>query len=272
MNDSAVEKKLKQQAKSVEENIPDVLKFPNSNGAKQSDELYNAAFKPIKPDHSCLIVGDTGVDAIALLDRGISNVTSTNLESNQIKFVRDHFGKDFSVGAENAEKLSYAENEFDWVICKESYHHFPRPPVAFYEFLRVAKKGVIFIEPLAAGFGLKWYLRACIKSVLRGQTINDQRFEVSGNYVFGINLSEVYQMVTALEYKGYNYKYVNSTYLSKYSLRDDKLSRFIYKTVNNIQNAMTKLRLIDPGLVILIISSDPISGYSYVKSPKNPFS
>ena len=79
-------------------------------------------------------------------------------------------------------------------------------------------------------------------------------------------------MVTALEYKGYNYKYLNTTHLPRYLLRDDQFSRFIYKTVNNIQNAMTKLRLIDPGLVILIISIDPIPGYRYVKSPKNPFS
>ena len=271
MSHTVVEQQLKKQEKSVQENIPDVLKYPNSNVAKQSALLYNKAFQSIKPDHSCLIVGDTGVDAMALQDRGVSNVTSTNLKSDQIKYVRDHFGKDFNIGAENAEKLSFSENEFDWVICKESYHHFPRPPLAFYEFLRVAKKGVIFIEPLAAGFGLKWYLRSFIKSLLRGESINDQRFEISGNYIFGINLSDVYQMLTALNYKGYNYKYENTTYLSKYATRDDRFSRFVYKTVHSIQNFLTTLRLINPGLVILIISTNPIPGFKFVKLPNNPF-
>jgi len=39
MSDEAVEKKLKQQANSVEENIPDVLKFPNSNGRFNSNQF-----------------------------------------------------------------------------------------------------------------------------------------------------------------------------------------------------------------------------------------
>lgn len=271
MNHSEVDKKIEQQAKSIKQNIPSVLKFPNGNGAKQSEQLYNLAFKSIKPDDTCLIVGDTGVDAIALINKGITNVTSTNLESDQIEFVRDYFGKDFNVCSANAEKLNYPENEFDWVICKESYHHFSRPPVAFYEFLRVAKKGVVLIEPLSVKLGLKWYLRAFLKSVLRGQRIDDQRFEISGNYVYGLNLSEVYQMLTALDYKGYNYKTVNTTYLQKYSNRDDKFSILVYKIVNNIQNIMTKLGLIEPGLVILNTSNVPISGFRYVKLPKNPF-
>ncbi len=47
----------------------------------------------------------------------------------------------------NAEKLHYADNSFDYVLCKESYHHFPRPMVALAEMLRVAKKAVLLIEP-----------------------------------------------------------------------------------------------------------------------------
>ncbi|CAN5535540.1 hypothetical protein BH09PLA1_BH09PLA1_17050 [soil metagenome] len=52
---------------------------------------------------------------------------------------------DFRV--ENAESLSFADDAFEFVLCKESYHHFPRPMIALYEMLRVASVAVILIEP-----------------------------------------------------------------------------------------------------------------------------
>ena len=48
---------------------------------------------------------------------------------------------------ENAEQLSFEDESFDFVLCKEAYHHFPRPMIALYEMIRVAKRGVVLIEP-----------------------------------------------------------------------------------------------------------------------------
>ena len=48
---------------------------------------------------------------------------------------------------ENAENLSFEDKTIDFILCKESYHHFPRPMVALYEMLRVARNGVLLIEP-----------------------------------------------------------------------------------------------------------------------------
>lgn len=48
---------------------------------------------------------------------------------------------------ENAEKLSSPNETLDFVLCKESYHHFTRPMLALYEMLRVATKAVVLIEP-----------------------------------------------------------------------------------------------------------------------------
>jgi SAM-dependent methyltransferase len=53
--------------------------------------------------------------------------------------------KDFKV--ENAERLTFADESFDYVFCKESLHHFPQPYKALYEALRCARQGLILIEP-----------------------------------------------------------------------------------------------------------------------------
>ncbi len=43
--------------------------------------------------------------------------------------------------AQNAESLSFASNSFDYVFCKDAMHHCPRPVIALYEMLRVARGG-----------------------------------------------------------------------------------------------------------------------------------
>jgi SAM-dependent methyltransferase len=49
--------------------------------------------------------------------------------------------------AQDMHHLSFADDSFDYVLCKESLHHLPRPYHGLYEMLRVASKGVILIEP-----------------------------------------------------------------------------------------------------------------------------
>lgn len=49
---------------------------------------------------------------------------------------------------ENVENLSFKEDTFDFVSCRESFHHFPRAYLGLYEMIRVAKKGVYLVEPL----------------------------------------------------------------------------------------------------------------------------
>lgn len=85
MNHSEVDKKIEQQAKSIKQNIPSVLKFPNGNGAKQSEQLYNLAFKSIKPDDTCLIVGDTGVVILNTSNVPISGFRYVKLPKNPLK-------------------------------------------------------------------------------------------------------------------------------------------------------------------------------------------
>lgn len=39
------------------------------------------------------------------------------------------------------------DDAFDYVLCKDSYHHMPRPMIALYQMLRVARRAVVLIEP-----------------------------------------------------------------------------------------------------------------------------
>src|SRR6188474_2368964 len=100
-------------------------------------------------DNKWLTVGDGrfGLDSIRLkkmqpgLDILPTDISDVLLDhAKQTGLISDY-------KCENAEKLSFKDQSFDFAVCKESYHHFPRPYLALYEMLRVSKKGVILIEP-----------------------------------------------------------------------------------------------------------------------------
>jgi len=97
---------------------------------------------------SWLTIGDGrwGLDSIRIKEYGFSDVLPTDI-SEVLLLESKKNGKIANYSVENAEKLSFADNQFDYVFCKESYHHFPRPYIALYEMLRVAKKGIFLIEP-----------------------------------------------------------------------------------------------------------------------------
>jgi ubiquinone/menaquinone biosynthesis C-methylase UbiE len=113
------------------------------------NEVYNLLNPIVKacPSADWLTLGDGrgGTDAHALKIRGAkahaSDLTTQHLE----KAVEAGFIDECS--AQNAENITFADEYFDFVLCKESYHHFPKPMIAVYEMLRVSKCGVVIIEP-----------------------------------------------------------------------------------------------------------------------------
>lgn len=94
---------------------------------------------------------------------------------------------------QNAESITYDSNSFDYVFCKEAYHHFPRPFVGMYEMLRVARKAVVLIEPRDIALSplpLKWYrsIKNTIKRII-GRKVYDLdhfNYETVGNYVYSV--------------------------------------------------------------------------------------
>jgi ubiquinone/menaquinone biosynthesis C-methylase UbiE len=95
-----------------------------------------------------LTIGDgrLGLDSIRIRSLGFNEVLATDISPHLLDIAKSKgLIKDFKI--ENAEKLSFEDESFDYVFCKESLHHFPQPYKALYESLRCARKGLILIEP-----------------------------------------------------------------------------------------------------------------------------
>jgi ubiquinone/menaquinone biosynthesis C-methylase UbiE len=106
---------------------------------------FTACFKDM--DLTWLTIGDHyGHDALLIKDHGNQHVTPSSLNTSQLLNAQK-LGLIDNFLCINAEKIELADNSFDYVVCKEALHHMPRPYMAIYEMLRVARKGFCFIEP-----------------------------------------------------------------------------------------------------------------------------
>lgn len=104
--------------------------------------MYEAAKAFLHSPHSkWLTVGDGrfGLDAIRLRRLGFSSILPSDIGGALLEESRRR-GLIDTYAVENAESLSFPDESFDLVFCKESYHHFPRPALALYEMLRVPKR------------------------------------------------------------------------------------------------------------------------------------
>ncbi len=119
---------------------------------------------------------------------------------------------------ENAESLSFHDEQFDFVLCKESLHHCPRPMVALYELVRVARLAVVLIEPNDSLVNRTWAERTtetlvALSKRLLGKNPAPPLFEESGNYIYGLSNREVEKVSLGLglnhvAFRGFNDQYV----------------------------------------------------------------
>jgi hypothetical protein len=188
-------------------------------------------------DARWLTVGDGryGLDSVRLRKLfGVTSVLPSDIGSCLLERgkARGLFGE---YAVENAEELTFKDDSFDVVFCKESYHHFPRPTMALYEMLRVSRKAVILIEPLddvTLGFQLSQRdkVRLLIKSIiskLLGQqahfrdivTIHpvNHGFEDygdgTGNYIYRLSIREMEKIVHGLDLGGMAWLGFNDHYV-----------------------------------------------------------
>jgi ubiquinone/menaquinone biosynthesis C-methylase UbiE len=154
--------------------------------------MYEAAqYLAGSDNEQWLTIGDGqyGLDSVRLRERGVASVLPTDIADatlNEAK-ARGIVG-DYRV--ENAERLSFSDRSFDYVFCKEAFHHFPRPFLALYEMLRVAKKGIV--EPQdPIGAPLKGALYLMRRLTGRQHHFDQHRYEDSGNYIYSISEREI---------------------------------------------------------------------------------
>lgn len=177
-----------------------------------------------------LTIGDGryGLDAIRMKKLfQLENIFPTDIGENMLRISKEK-GLIDDYGVENAEQLSFADNSFDVVFCKEAFHHFPRPYLALYEMLRVCKKAVVMIEPaerlIVNGAKSKPYIISAIKllfSKLIGKNYSpyvpevlklSHAFEPSGNYLYAVSVREMEKLVHGMDIGGLAFYGFNDVY------------------------------------------------------------
>lgn len=107
-------------------------------------------------DNKWLTMGDHfGREAIYLKRKNIKHVICSSLKHQFGNEILNYAGTKSENNFDNVnevknidvEKLSFSSYNVDFVLCKESFHHFPRPMLGLYKMLESAKKAVILLEP-----------------------------------------------------------------------------------------------------------------------------
>jgi len=103
---------------------------------------------------SILVIGGDENDKLVFQENGFIDVTISNIDETQ----SDSEYYPYKHCLQNAEKLSYKDNEIDYVTAHATLHHFSSPHRGLTEMYRVAKKGVVVIESRDS-----WLMRLLIK-------------------------------------------------------------------------------------------------------------
>lgn len=233
------------------------------------------------PQATWITVGDGryGSDAAYLHSRGAA-VTATTLTDERLRIA---FERGFipAFQAENAERMSFADQSVDFVLCKEAYHHFPRPPVALYEMLRVARKGAVLIEPVDNPRLLDAAKRM-VKRLIRGD--REMQFEPSGNFLYRMNVREMEKLLTAMGGRTLAFKGINDFFhrrLATYDATRTNLGSLVTRLGVAVQNALTAVGLLGYGLGCLVVfQGEPDAkclealreaGFRIIQLPRNPY-
>jgi ubiquinone/menaquinone biosynthesis C-methylase UbiE len=251
------------------------------------------------PEAKWLTVGDGryGNDAHYIQQKG-PKVLATDISVFLLKEAKE-IGYIIDWQKENAESLSFSDEEFDFVLCKESYHHFPRPMVALYEMIRVAKKGVVLIEPndseiiSPAKIGLflsiikiKHVFKNLIKGIL-GKEIYDNYggYEPAGggNYVYTISEREIEKVALGLNLELVAFKGLNDCYVEGVEYEKLHVKSELYRKVKtSVEKAdrWCKFGIQCYGLLVAIIFKESPqdecikalknNNFKVVQLPKNP--
>ncbi len=233
------------------------------------------------PFTTWLTVGDGyGADAGYLLNRGCT-VTASDISATMLEAAcRNGFIKDYAV--ENVEKISFADSSYNYVYCKESYHHFPRPFAAFYEMIRVCNKAVVIQEPIdilqtmPILLFIKNMLDRFNPNLISKLWKNRYSFETVGNFVYKVSEREFEKAaiaigLPAIAFKGYNHAKTKKGMTDISSAKNTVAWRNILSRLGIIPyeqlSAIIFKSMPDNGLIQRLQAE----GYKFIKFPVNPY-
>lgn len=252
--------------------------------------LFDLANPLINTNDHWLTVGDGyGFDANYFARNGCK-VMATDIGGAFLPLVKaQKLIDDFSV--ENVEKLSFDDNSFDYVFCKEAYHHFPRAYLGVYEMIRVAKKAIILAEPqdpltkMPLMLAVKNILDRFDPTILQKYWKNRYSFEEVGNYVFKLSDREMEKIAMGMNLPAIAFKGINNSYW-KAGL-DTEIANNSSAAFRKIQsklrrdNLLCKLGILPYQVLSAVIfktlpTQETITklkneGYLYYEFPKNPY-
>lgn len=233
------------------------------------------------PGSQWITVGDGryGSDAAYLHSHGVS-VIATSLTDERLRYAHEQ-GHIPAFQAENAEHISLPDNAVDFVLCKEAYHHFPRPPVALYEMLRVARVAVVLIEPLDNPKVLDGVKRL-LKRLLRGD--REMQFEPSGNFLYRLNIRELGKLMAAMGGETLAFKGINDFFHARLGSHDAhtlNAGSMLTRLGIAVQNTLSRAGLLGYGLGCVVVfkrgageatlESLRRAGFKRIDLPRNPY-
>jgi len=205
---------------------------------------------------------------------------------------------------ENAEHLSFADESFDYALCVQAYHHFPRPSLAVYEMLRVVREAMILIEPndcraprslkdetvfLARMLLTKLAFRAGLRGWTRGLPSEHDypwadSYEPVGNYVYKVSERELQKVALGLDLPALAVRRFNIFYEKGVEFEKEEPGNDCFERIRRIideTDAAARRGIIDWGVrAIVIFKRAPAAaltqaltaaGYRVVALPRNPY-
>jgi SAM-dependent methyltransferase len=193
-------------------------------------------------------------------------------------------------GVENAESLTFENNSFDVLFCKEAFHHFPRPIIALYEMIRVAKHAVVLIEPndnqkitfrflidalkLFAFRLINKKFKPCFSHLF--QQIH--MFEDSGNYVYSLSNREVNKIAHAMDLGDVAYYEFNDSYVKGVEFEEAVEHNHVFKELkrkievldNKGNHSLTTTVIFKNEVDLELKKSMITSGYKFLAKKRNP--
>ncbi|MBB5282709.1 SAM-dependent methyltransferase [Rhabdobacter roseus] len=239
---------------------------------------------------SWLTVGDGyGFDANFFFEQGL-DVTATDIAGTFLPLARTH-GLIEKYSVENAERLSFADGTFDYVFCKEAYHHFPRPYLAVYEMIRVAREAVILVEPhdpiskMPLLLALRNILDRWDTALLQRYWKNRYSHEEVGNYVFKLSEREMDKLANGIGLPAVAFKGINNNYYHPsiaHERADDSSPAFRkIKRKLALHDLLTKLTLMPSQVLCAVIfkkmptaevqQAMQREGFAFHVFPPNPY-
>lgn len=163
----------------------------------------------------------TGIDVHYLRKYYDAQFTVSDLSEKAVEMTLK-LDKNIRGSVEDTERLSFADESFDYVFIAASLHHLPRPLVGLYELIRVARHGVIVIEPNDC-----WLTRLATRLKLATE------IEEAGNYVYRLNAWDVKRISQALFYKCHYVRLFATHRVGK-----SKVEFMILRALNSLANLL----------------------------------